>query len=294
MRTRAWWHEQFLRAGWRQDPLHRMLARACQQHELPRKMGWQMYMYAAPMTASSSISRRASATSCSPRRCSSRSTSWGSPWTSASTPITRRPRTSFDHGASSARSLRMRPADRRAHYDVVVPAMPPFYWRRFARGVHAFGRARSQRPPDRLFAEDEQAYYLAFARTLGYPRHVRPACRLPIGPRDDEDRVGLGTVVLAPGCKTGQMAAKRWPHFAELAERFRRCRRRRDAATICVTSTAPRCGFQRTCDRSSARSRCANGGTDGRSGSGRRQRQRAGACRGRGRHADGDAVRPDR
>ncbi len=48
MRTRAWWHDTFLRAGWRQDPLHRMLERACRNHELPRKMGWQLYMYAAP------------------------------------------------------------------------------------------------------------------------------------------------------------------------------------------------------------------------------------------------------
>src|SRR5262249_1751031 len=28
------------------------------------------------------------------------------------------------------------------------------------------------------------------------------------------------TVVLAPGCKTGEMAAKRWPHFPRLAESF--------------------------------------------------------------------------
>jgi glycosyltransferase involved in cell wall biosynthesis len=47
MRTRAWWHERFLRAGWRQDGLHRALAQACQQHELTRRMGWQMYVYAA-------------------------------------------------------------------------------------------------------------------------------------------------------------------------------------------------------------------------------------------------------
>jgi 2-polyprenyl-3-methyl-5-hydroxy-6-metoxy-1,4-benzoquinol methylase len=47
MRTRAWWHDLFLRAGWRQDPLHRALERACRNHELPRKMGWQLYVYAA-------------------------------------------------------------------------------------------------------------------------------------------------------------------------------------------------------------------------------------------------------
>jgi len=47
MRSRAWWHERFLAAGWKQDALHRALARACQQHELTRRMGWQMYVYAA-------------------------------------------------------------------------------------------------------------------------------------------------------------------------------------------------------------------------------------------------------
>ena len=48
MRTRAWWHDMFLRAGWRQDSLHRAFERACRTHELPRKMGWQLYIYAAP------------------------------------------------------------------------------------------------------------------------------------------------------------------------------------------------------------------------------------------------------
>jgi hypothetical protein len=47
MRTRAWWHEMFLRAGWCQDPLHRALERACRNHTLPRKMGWQLYVYAS-------------------------------------------------------------------------------------------------------------------------------------------------------------------------------------------------------------------------------------------------------
>jgi len=47
MRTRAWWHERFLRCGWQQDPLHRSFERVCQQHELTRKMGWQIYVYGA-------------------------------------------------------------------------------------------------------------------------------------------------------------------------------------------------------------------------------------------------------
>jgi ADP-heptose:LPS heptosyltransferase len=107
-----------------------------------------------------------------------------------------------------------------AQYEVVVPAVPPFYWRRFAAAYRDCSQSVG-RPPDRLFAEDEQAYYLEFARTLGYARDGRPACRLPIGPREEEDRVDLGSVVIAPGCKTGQMAAKRWPHFPDLAARFR-------------------------------------------------------------------------
>jgi ADP-heptose:LPS heptosyltransferase len=113
-----------------------------------------------------------------------------------------------------------RPPNHPAQYDTVVPAIPPFYWKRFA-AVALVQSRRVERPPDRLFTEDEQSYYLEFARKLGYPRNRRPACRLPIGPRDEEDRVDLASVVIAPGCKTGQMAAKRWPHFPELAARFR-------------------------------------------------------------------------
>jgi ADP-heptose:LPS heptosyltransferase/glycosyltransferase involved in cell wall biosynthesis len=46
MRSRAWWHAEFLRAGWRQDALHRIVERACAQHELPRRMNWKIYVYA--------------------------------------------------------------------------------------------------------------------------------------------------------------------------------------------------------------------------------------------------------
>ena len=48
MRTRAWWHDLFLRTGWRQDALHRVAARACERHALPRRMGWKVYVYAPP------------------------------------------------------------------------------------------------------------------------------------------------------------------------------------------------------------------------------------------------------
>jgi ADP-heptose:LPS heptosyltransferase len=106
-----------------------------------------------------------------------------------------------------------------ASYDAVIPAIPPFYWQRFARAYRGVSRLIA-RPPDRLFAEDEQAYYLEFAHALDYPRGRRPTCQLPIGPCDDEARVTLRSVVIAPGCKTGRMAAKRWPHFPDLAARF--------------------------------------------------------------------------
>lgn len=113
-------------------------------------------------------------------------------------------------------------ACRRARYNVVVPAVPPFYWPRF-KAVYGGGLDVVEivhRPPDRLFADDEQGYYLEFARTLGYASERRPVPCLPIAPLAGDPRAGLDTVVLAPGCKTGTMAAKRWPHFAALAERF--------------------------------------------------------------------------
>ena len=106
-----------------------------------------------------------------------------------------------------------------ARYDAVIPAVPPFYWSRYARAYHQLPRVVA-RPSDALFAANEQDYYLAFARTLGYPAGERPWYRLPVGPADDESRLGLGTVVIAPGCKTGRMTAKRWPHYAALAERY--------------------------------------------------------------------------
>ena len=45
-RPRRWWHEVFLTAGWRQDAIHRVAERVCQNHELPRKMSWKVYLYA--------------------------------------------------------------------------------------------------------------------------------------------------------------------------------------------------------------------------------------------------------
>jgi ADP-heptose:LPS heptosyltransferase len=105
-------------------------------------------------------------------------------------------------------------------YDAVIPAVPPFYWARYRGHYHGLREMVVARPPDAVFHANEQAYYLSFACALGYPAERRVTCRLPIGAREDEDRVDLGTVVIAPGCKTGTMAAKRWPYFPALAERF--------------------------------------------------------------------------
>jgi ADP-heptose:LPS heptosyltransferase len=102
--------------------------------------------------------------------------------------------------------------------DYVVPAIPPFYWPRYANAYRT-AAAIVSRPPDALFYQDEQEYYLAFAKKLGYPPGRTPAYGLPIAPAEDLG-VTTGTLVLAPGCKTGEMSAKRWPHFPDLAARF--------------------------------------------------------------------------
>jgi ADP-heptose:LPS heptosyltransferase len=103
-------------------------------------------------------------------------------------------------------------------YEHALPAVPPFYWSRCA--AHYRNAANAvRRPPDAVFYHDEQDYYLAFARALGYAPDARPVFRLPIAASARSD-VTPQTVIIAPGCKTGEMAAKRWPHFPELAERF--------------------------------------------------------------------------
>src|SRR5262245_35384838 len=80
------------------------------------------------------------------------------------------------HGGGLAVMVRtMRSESTAAHqWDEIVPAVPPFYWARFARAydgpfARACGRARVlPRPTERLFAADGQAFYLSFARRLGY------------------------------------------------------------------------------------------------------------------------------
>ena len=121
-------------------------------------------------------------------------------------------------GWCAVRLIGARPPRPIDQYEAVLPAAPPFYWRKFA-AEYARVRRCVPRPPDALFYHDEQAYYLAFARSLGYPPDRRPECRLPIAP---SERFGVTarTVVLAPGSKTGEMAAKRWPYYPELAARL--------------------------------------------------------------------------
>ena len=90
-------------------------------------------------------------------------------------------------------ALRRRPSAARKRprrYDVFVPAIPPFYWRRFpCASRRCSSRSRGRRTA--LRGRDEQAYYLelrARARLLADRRP--PACRLPIGARARKTRVG--------------------------------------------------------------------------------------------------------
>src|SRR3981081_4497399 len=103
------------------------------------------------------------------------------------------------------------------NYRYVLPAIPPFYWSRFA---HCFCSVNNlfPRPSDGLFYENEQTFYFSFARTLGW-RGAAPSTVLPIVPTERMDVTKL-TVVLAPGWKTGEMAKKRWPYFPALAQVF--------------------------------------------------------------------------
>jgi len=103
------------------------------------------------------------------------------------------------------------------NYNYVLPAIPPFYWSRFA---HCFCGINNllPRPSDGLFYKNEQTFYFSFARTLGW-HGVAPSTVLPIAPTERTD-VTKRTLLLAPGCKTGEMAKKRWPSFPALAQAF--------------------------------------------------------------------------
>ncbi len=105
-----------------------------------------------------------------------------------------------------------------APYEHLLPAVPPFCWSRFQRSYQGLAKV-VRRPPDALFYENEQEFYLAFARQIGFPSGRKPCYCLPITPGEQHE-VGSRTLVMAPGCKAGEMALKRWPWFAELAARF--------------------------------------------------------------------------
>lgn len=105
-----------------------------------------------------------------------------------------------------------------SQYDHIVAAIPPFYWPRYAHR-YAWCAKLVPRPLDAVFYSDEQAYYLEFAKALGCRIGDAEYCFLPVA-ADCSHGVTATTLVLAPGCKTGEMAAKRWPYFPELAERF--------------------------------------------------------------------------
>jgi ADP-heptose:LPS heptosyltransferase len=107
---------------------------------------------------------------------------------------------------------------RSARYSHVIPAIPPFYWPRYASRFKAT-LPLVPRPAESLFYRDEQEFYLTFARRLGYPTDCRPSICLPVAAPESEG-VSSHTLVIAPGCKTGEMAAKRWPHYPELADEF--------------------------------------------------------------------------
>lgn len=68
-------------------------------------------------------------------------------------------------------------------YNFIIPAIPPFYWSRFAHFYTNVARI-IRRPPDSLFYRDEQEYYLSFARALGYPIDCKPFYGLPISPSE--------------------------------------------------------------------------------------------------------------
>lgn len=123
-----------------------------------------------------------------------------------------------------------------ASYRAVLPALPPFYWPRYAPQYQSVANA-VKRPDEAGFYRNEQEWYLGFAASLGGMATLgeTPFCTLPVPP---EPGLGVGpeTLVLAPGCKGGEMAAKRWPHFPALAEAYA------DVALVGTADDVARCG----------------------------------------------------
>jgi heptosyltransferase-2 len=97
--------------------------------------------------------------------------------------------------------------------------VPPYSWRRFEQAYRGKPNV-VPRPADALFYSDEQGYYLDFARRLGCDAAPAPYPFLPVSEPQQDLGSDTSTLVIAPGCKTGEMAMKRWPHFPALAGMF--------------------------------------------------------------------------
>lgn len=47
LKPHDWWHNLFLRTGWKQDKLHKLIQEKCQNNPLPKEMNWTIYLYSA-------------------------------------------------------------------------------------------------------------------------------------------------------------------------------------------------------------------------------------------------------
>lgn len=103
-------------------------------------------------------------------------------------------------------------------YSAVLVAVPPFCWNEY-QAEYAANGIKPYRPPASLFYRDARSYYLEFARFVGCDIRNAPYYFLPIG-TETADQGKEGPIILAPGSKTGLMATKRWPFFAELSRRL--------------------------------------------------------------------------
>lgn len=109
-------------------------------------------------------------------------------------------------------------------YDDLIAAIPPFYWHKYRS---FYEKEALYRPPDGLFNQSEQAYYLQFAKALGCNTDDAPYYFLPSQYAHGAP-LGAGSIVLAPGSKPNQMSVKRWPFYPELAARLK---------NVCVIGT---------------------------------------------------------
>ncbi|HEX5871942.1 MAG TPA: glycosyltransferase family 9 protein [Longimicrobium sp.] len=66
--TRAWWMDTFRRTGWVQDPLHRIAERAFAEHPLPKRMGWEIFLFAPGVDPGDTVDTAAPAPHANGRR----------------------------------------------------------------------------------------------------------------------------------------------------------------------------------------------------------------------------------